>query len=77
MIQKNFFKGLMTLQSCINIKHNIGTICASVLFIAAAVLSLFVSPLLMLRAGIKWSLIIGETGFLFYTLANFYPSKNF
>ncbi|XP_076822970.1 protein unc-93 homolog A-like isoform X2 [Clavelina lepadiformis] len=67
------YVGILNLQSSINIEENLGTISASVMYLVAVFICIFVAPLLLLRAGAKWSLVVGETGFIAYSIANFYP----
>uniref|UniRef100_F6VQ92 Protein unc-93 homolog A-like n=2 Tax=Ciona intestinalis TaxID=7719 RepID=F6VQ92_CIOIN len=66
------FLGTMDLQSSIHISHNLGTISLSILYGCGLLICLFVTPLLLCNLGVKRTLLLGEVGFLVFTLGNFY-----
>ncbi|XP_078482005.1 protein unc-93 homolog A-like [Ciona intestinalis] len=66
------FVGTVDLQSSIHISHNLGTISLSITYGCSFLLSLFVLPVFLFNLGAKWTLILGEIGFMIFTLANFY-----
>lgn len=73
-ISKTFyFLGILELQSSMNISENLGTISVSVLYASALLICLFIAPVLLLQLGAKWGLVIGQIGFTFFTIGNFYP----
>lgn len=74
LLNVSAYVGILTLQSSIHLVGNIGTTSAGVLYITAAILSICLTPLLLLQVGAKWSLIIGEIGFVIYTISNFRPT---
>jgi len=59
----------------LHITNALGTTSASIIYICAAFFSLFCAPSIFAKVGPKWSLIIGEIGFLCFSIGNFYPSK--
>ncbi|CAF1675381.1 unnamed protein product, partial [Didymodactylos carnosus] len=67
------FSAVSNLQASINTQKNIGLNTLTIWYGIGALSSLFLSYPLMDLISYKWTIFIGEIGFLFYIAANIYP----
>ncbi|XP_039253326.2 UNC93-like protein [Styela clava] len=65
---------MLNLQSSINIEDGLGTIASSVSYGTSTVFLIFFTTILMRKFGIKICLIASEITYMFYVLANLYPT---
>ena len=66
------FQSLQNLQSSLNKVEGLGLVSLSVIYGALIVSCIFVPPFVIGRLGCKWALVLSMTGYVLYTVANYY-----
>lgn len=66
------FQSLQNLQSSLNKDEGLGVASLSVIYGALIVSCMFVPPFVIGRLGCKWTLVLSMTGYVLYTVANYY-----
>ena len=66
------FQSLQNLQSSLNKVQGLGLASLSVIYAALILSSIFVPPFMIGRLGCKWSLVLSMTGYVLYTVCNYY-----
>ncbi|XP_078484187.1 LOW QUALITY PROTEIN: UNC93-like protein [Ciona intestinalis] len=68
------YSGVIGLESSINIEGGLGTTSVMIVFIVSSFSCIFLLPIIIDFLGPKFSIILGELGFVVYIASNFYPS---
>lgn len=66
------FQSLQNLQSSLNKDEGLGLASLSVIYAALILSCIFVPPFVIGRLGCKWTLVLAMTGYVLYTVANYY-----
>lgn len=66
------FQSLQNLQSSLNKVEGLGLASLSVIYGALILSCIFVPPFVIGRLGCKWTLVLSMTGYVLYTVANYY-----
>jgi len=66
------FQSLQNLQSSLNKVEGLGLASLSVIYAALILSCIFVPPFVIGRLGCKWTLVLAMTGYVLYTVANYY-----
>ena len=67
------FQALQNLQSSIHQDAELGLASLCIIYAALVISCMFVPPLLINRLGCKYTIMLAMTGYVTFTLANFYP----
>ena len=70
------FIGIVALQSSVNIVKELGTISLAVTYGTATLFNLTLTTFVVKRLGSKYTLIVADFLYVFYTIANIFPSKS-
>ena len=68
------FQSLQNLQSSLNQEKGLGLASLCVIYAALILSCMFAPPFLIGRLGCKWTLVLSMTGYVLYTLANYYAT---
>ena len=66
------FQSLQNLQSSLNKDEGLGLASLSVIYGALILSCIFVPPFVIGRIGCKWTLVLSMTGYVLYTVSNYY-----
>ena len=66
------FQSLQNLQSSLNKVEGLGLASLSVIYGALILSCIFVPPFVIGRLGCKWTLVLSMTGYVLYTVSNYY-----
>ena len=66
------FQSLQNLQSSLNKDEGLGLVSLSVIYAALILSCIFVPPFVIGRLGCKWTLVLAMTGYVLYTVSNYY-----
>ena len=68
------FQSLQNLQSSLNPDEGLGLASLCVIYASLILSCIFVPPFLIGRLGCKWTLVLAMTGYVLYTVANYYAN---
>ena len=68
------FQSLQNLQSSLNADEGLGLASLCVIYASLILSCIFVPPFMIGRLGCKWTLVLSMSGYVLYTLANYYAS---
>lgn len=68
------FQSLQNLQSSLNPDEGLGLASLCVIYASLIMSCIFVPPFMIGRLGCKWTLVLAMTGYVLYTLANYYAN---
>lgn len=66
------FQSLQNLQSSLNKDEGLGLASLCVIYAALILSCIFVPPFVIGRLGCKWTLVLSMTGYVLYTVSNYY-----
>ena len=66
------FQSLQNLQSSLNPDEGLGLASLCVIYAALILSCIFVPPFVIGRLGCKWTLVLSMTGYVLYTVSNYY-----
>lgn len=66
------FQSLQNLQSSLNKVEGLGLASLSVIYATLILSCIFVPPFVIGRLGCKWTLVLSMTGYVLYTVSNYY-----